>query len=320
MVSFLPPAFADQVYLKSNSPQSPILYEGKVLSMSGQEILIQLQDGRKAHFKREEVHSIQLDTPGGELKSVTVPLPVPSESYQPPLFEKMEGFPVPPPLPNALNSPPTMLDTHSSDSQSGLSQPSLRGLVPPPSASYNNLPNAQQPMTQLMFSPLLPIVSFPSAKGEVNETQFVTLSKFKGSQSKITYAGLYNFINKGTFWIRLPQPQLSKAELQFMLYGKQTIQENKILPPETFSVQALFLDENGVILEQSSVATFQENQPELIEWFQLLEGMSGLSGKMQVTWHVPHKTKNIEFRVIAAAGEGRHLVGYLSQLSLAQFP
>jgi hypothetical protein len=168
----------------------------------------------------------------------------------------------------------------------------------------------------LMYSPLLPGLSFTNEKGEVNDKHFVTLSRFKGQSTRQVYAGLYNFQNKGTFWIRLPQTQSRPADLQFVLYGKQNVSQAQAQPPEPYDLQARFLDEQGNAIASSPMASFQEGQITEVEWFHLLEGMSGLCGKKEVTWRVPEGTKTIEFRVMSAEDAPRRLVGYLGNVTL----
>jgi hypothetical protein len=176
--------------------------------------------------------------------------------------------------------------------------------------------NESKGINALMYSPIVPLLSFPNEKGEINEKLFITLSKFKGHKSQKQYAGLYNFTNKGTFWVRLPQVQQKSADLQFTLFGKQGILDKQTQLPENYAVQARFLTDGGELIEESPVASFSGNQAEMVEWLYLLEGMSGISGKSEVSWRVPEKTKTIEFRVISSGDNNRHLVGYLGQLTL----
>lgn len=155
-------------------------------------------------------------------------------------------------------------------------------------------------------------VYFPEEDGSIDDKLFVTLSKFKGKSSQRTYAGLYHFSDKGTFWIRLPKPQNKSSDLQFALYGKQNGQQEV----ERYSLKARFLDEYGNTLEDSPSVTFDKKRAEVVEWFQLLDGISGLAGKKDVSWRVPEGTKTIEFKVLSSEAEISHLVGYLGNLSL----
>lgn len=155
-------------------------------------------------------------------------------------------------------------------------------------------------------------ISLTNDKGLVNEQQFITLSRFKGQTSQQTYAGLYNFANKGTLWIKLPKSPEKAGDLQFVLYGKPDNQSS----PEKYTVRAQFLDENGTALEESPLASFDGESTEIIEWFQLLDGISGVTGKREVSWRVPEQTRTIEFRIITPDSENRHLVGYLGNLTL----
>lgn len=158
------------------------------------------------------------------------------------------------------------------------------------------------------------LLKLTNDKGEVNDKNFVTLARFKGERSQQTYAGLYNFANKGTFWVRLESPQPQVGELQFFLHGKP-LEKNGVEP---FSIKARFLDATGQLIGESPLAVFDGgNNQEVLEWFQLLGGVSGVHGKQHVSWRVPSRTQTIEFRVVSSRDENRHLVGYLGNLTLA---
>ncbi len=145
----------------------------------------------------------------------------------------------------------------------------------------------------------------------------MTLSRFKGNRTNKVYAGLYNFNDKGTFWIRLPQSTEVPADISFDVFGRR----NQGSFGESYDVQARFLDEWGNLVEDSTRESYENpsgmegNRVE--EWFYMLENISGLGNSKKVTWTAPPRTKTIEIRVITKrpkAGPTHHLVGYLGNV------
>lgn len=157
---------------------------------------------------------------------------------------------------------------------------------------------------------------FPEADGSFNDNVFAILSKFRGNDTGGLYAGLYNFEDKGTFWIQLPRIQHIGSELHFSLYGKWSTGE----PVEKFSLKARYLDSVGRQIGESPLVFFDYGQspPRLVEWFDRLEDVAGLGGARSIIWQIPARTRTVEFRAFSAQPDERehHLVGYLGNMRL----
>lgn len=155
-------------------------------------------------------------------------------------------------------------------------------------------------------------LAFPDITGQsYDERHFIPLSTFVGGQSKRVYAGMYYFQEKGTFWVRLPEIANQPKQLKFTLFGKL----NKNQPTENFRVQARFIDAYGQAIGESAEQAFElVSRPRPIEWFDQLDGTSGIGGQVEVFWLIPEDTKTIEFRVVSADTPNRHLVGYLGDI------
>ncbi|MGE0200539.1 MAG: hypothetical protein AB7P76_06190 [Candidatus Melainabacteria bacterium] len=155
----------------------------------------------------------------------------------------------------------------------------------------------------------------------------VVLSRFRGQAGKTTYAGLYNFEDKGTLWVRVPQVVAADSHLTFYLFGRNTPGEK----PEDFTIQARYLNDGGTELGRSAWFYYQppsmppvktpgdDERP--AEWFDQLPGKAGVTAGLPVSWTVPPMTRTIELRVQGAVPEvpaprRDHLVGYLSGLVL----
>ncbi len=160
---------------------------------------------------------------------------------------------------------------------------------------------------------------FPNAQNrlEYDENSFIVLSTFKGAHSHTLYAGLYKFSGKDTLWVRLPRVNANARTLRFSLYGK--FSKNK--ETETFTLKARYLDQYGNVLQESPMTSFSDirlsDSSDDTDWFEYLEGITGLVGEQQVEWTVPPQTKTIAFQVTDSSWSGRHLVGYLSNLMVS---
>ena len=162
------------------------------------------------------------------------------------------------------------------------------------------------------------LVSLITERGKVDDETFVLLSRFRGVSSQSTYAGLYNFDNKGTFWVRLPQSIPFQAQFKFALFGKQNND-----PSESFAVKARYLNDSGHLLEESPMILYNggsAGEP-FAEWFEHLDGISGLNGRHDITLDVPAGTRTIEMRAASTTNPERHLVGYIgyAQILAPQF-
>ena len=152
--------------------------------------------------------------------------------------------------------------------------------------------------------------------GAFNKDIFGVLATFKGASTGKLYAGLYNFDEKGTFWIRLPKNNSTPAnQLRFTLHGKH----HPRLQFEPFTVKAQFFNQSGSQIGESTQVQVGSNygstgQP--AEWFHLLQGVSGVTSPQPVQWKLPKGTQSVEFQVLSTKDNRRHLVGYLGNLSV----
>ncbi len=192
--------------------------------------------------------------------------------------------------------------------------PPLPDAPPTPAASTEEIPvsNTMRQVYPLPGNVQEVDLEFPNTLGSFSEDTFVALSRFKGLNSNRMYAGLYHFEDRGTFWIRLPYVQAATGELRFTLYGKKNTNQ----PVEKYEVKANFLNEQGHVLSQSKVAVFDASHVPVVEWFQHLQDISGLAGKVEVAWSVPPGTKTVELQAISLDDPSRHLLGYLGDLVL----
>jgi sRNA-binding regulator protein Hfq len=94
---------------------------------------------------------------------------------------------------------------------------------------------------------------FPDNNGKFNKDIFGVLATFKGESTGNLYAGLYNFDDKGTFWVRLPKQNAPKAsQMRFTLYGKHYPQQRL----EPFTVKAQFFNSGGTRIGESAQVRF----------------------------------------------------------------
>lgn len=204
-----------------------------------------------------------------------------------------------------------------------LNRSAIRHIDFGPQPHTNALPELDNSSTVPVLSPLrsfespyinAPSVTFPSTENDsqYNNDTFIVLSTFRVASTHHLYAGLYKFDGKGTFWVRLPRTESSQRSMRFSLFGKM----NKNKEPETYTLKARYLDQSGNALGESMLADFDNPNSES-EWFEYLEGMSGLTGKVDVQWPIPAYTKTIEFQVTNSSLNGRHLVGYISDLMVS---
>jgi hypothetical protein len=143
--------------------------------------------------------------------------------------------------------------------------------------------------------------SFPSSKPTVVVS---TLAQVKGATTQLSYAGLYQFVapysTKGSVWVRLERPTPSQGELRLVLSGRLTGVTG--MPPIGYQLQAVFMDAMGKRLGQGAPAQFSPQNPGTVpfqEAVQYLDGLSGISGQLPVSWLVPAQTKTIELRVVS---------------------
>lgn len=324
----IPSAMADQVFIKGE--KEPI--EGKILSVGNDEVLIEISEGRQLPLLRSKVERMELGN--GKKPGATPPVP------EAPIYSARPVQAAPKAVSNIAKPDPGLRPAQLETATPADINPGLRPIIvlpdtpaldtsefpplrtQPVSTSNNSKNNAA--MNHLMYSPVIPPPpsALQSGLATLQDDAFVSLSRFKGHVSQGQYMGLYNFLNKGTLWIRLPQPQPETALLRFTLYGKQHRSPEKsteltLTPgPESFGVEVRFLDDQGNALGDTPLVQYQQQQGLLVEWFHLLENMSGLCDPMEVSLSVPAGTKIIEFRVVTAPDAPRHLVGYLGQVQL----
>lgn len=308
------PVWADKVFLKGET--QPV--EGKVLSVGQDEVLIQLPEGQQLPLIRQKVERMELNNTSSKGFLHNSP-PVPDGPSSKPIKAQdpelrplsnhsLENYgqdqPVSP-LPQASPSPIIQLETESSESQF---EPQLEKL--------------SQGNQFMMLAPTVP-TKLPQFS-TLSEEMFVSLSRFKGKLSQNQYAGLYNFPQRGTFWIRFPSPVTEATPLQFTLFGKQHKANPKstevtLTPgPEAYVLEVRFLSDQGETIGKPEHVTYKPQAGQLVEWFHLLDNMSGLCDPMLLAVTLPQQTKVVEFRVINGEEGARHLVGYLGQIQLGQ--
>lgn len=334
------PAWADKVYLKGET--QPI--EGKVLSVGQDEVLIQLPEGQQLPLIRQKVERVEMgqSSPTSSPVKNPPPLPEPPPSKPPP-SKPLHSKP--------LHSKPSNSKPLESHNPASGHDPELRPLsnhtsphhsleqpitpVPPPlpiiqleAEAATAEPVLEETTSQgnqfMMLAPNLP-TQLPQFSS-LSEEMFVSLSRFKGKITQNQYAGLYNFPQRGTFWIRFPSPATEATPLQFTLFGKQHKANAKstevtLIPgPEAFILEVRFLTDQGEPIGKPEQVSYKPQAGQLVEWFHLLENMSGLCDPMILAVTLPQNTKVVEFRVINGNGsEGsRHLVGYLGQIQVGQ--
>ncbi len=300
----MPVSMADVVYLKSatGNPETEKTMEGFVVKVSDDEVIIKTTDGISMPLSRKSVSRIEfkplrIEPTNGIKTGATTSS---SSGFSKPELEPLTSEPT-------VSGNTTTTDPHYAYGEA-TSKPSTTT-----STDYTTQP-AQRPLLQHLYR-------FPESDNRYDERVFVTLSRFKGSRTNKVYAGLYNFNDKGTFWIRLPNSAESTTEVVFDVFGRR----NQGSFGESFDVQARFLDEWGNLVADSSRESYtnpsgmEGNRVE--EWFYLLENISGLGGSKKVTWNVPPRTKTIEIRVLSSEnntagnpGVTHHLVGYLGNV------
>jgi hypothetical protein len=307
-------AWADKVFLKGEA--KPI--EGKVLSVGQDEVLIQLPEGQQLPLIRQKVERVELNQPS--------PSPKSSVQNAPPLPES------PHPSAASIQDPELRPLSNQSLETHGLEeQPVTPALLPPQplpilqleaESTEPQLEEVSQGTQLIMLAPSIP-TKLPQFS-TLTEEMFVSLSKFKGKVTQNQYAGLYNFPQRGTFWIRFPSPATEATPLQFTLFGKQHKANPKstevtLTPgPEAYVLEVRFLSDQGETIGKPEQVTYKPQAGQLVEWFHLLENMSGLCDPMVLAVTLPQKTKLVEFRVINGEEGARHLVGYLGQIQLGQ--
>lgn len=271
---------ADTVVLKPTGSEPERQLQGSVLSVTDREVILKTPEGIRLPLSRSSVSWIYLGD--GTEGFTRAGEPDTSASNPPvPATAMQPVVPITTPI-SAPNTPVRPA-------------PSLEKL-------YHNLDHHS--------------LHFPGENGGIDEKRFITLSRFTGHRSGSLYAGLYNFTDKGTFWIHLPDLLTRPGTLRFTLYGKK----NEAQPTERFSAKARFIDATGRVIGESPLAFFSDTDSPPVEWFRHLEGISGLGGAALVEWQVPAQTRSIEIRATSESNPDRHLVGYLGNLSLGPTP
>ena len=114
-------------------------------------------------------------------------------------------------------------------------------------------------------------------------------------------------------------PVAQPADMRFALFGKQNSGGNDSMEP--YSVTVRFIDENGMVLGASPVVSYAvktTSSGAFLEWFDHLEGISGIGGRIDANIVVPPGAKTIEFRAVSDTGNTeRHLVGYIGYVNLS---
>jgi len=284
------PAFSDVVILKPQRDGNPRTLQGEVLSVDQREVLLRIEDG----------------TPDG------LNVPLSRDSVLEIIFSRHRIEMTPEAERQVLSRPifssPGMLDSD------------MYG-APVPPAPTGPAHTAPSPVTEPRT-----VLSLATPQGVVDDQTFILLSRFRGLVSQATYAGLYNFDNKGTFWVRLPVPVAGGGELRFTLFGKQnagnggdSISNFGGGNQERYAVKARFIDENGRLIEESPLIMYEGHDhtnggDPFSEWFEHLDGIAGLSGRHSAALDIPPGAKTIEFRAASGSNAERHLVGYIGDV------
>jgi hypothetical protein len=152
---------------------------------------------------------------------------------------------------------------------------------------------------------------------------FTWLVKFKGKTTKTNYVGLYKFPDRGSCWLKLPQPLARPSQLSFEVLGKWNPRQQSVgermggerVGPESFAYSARFLAANGVLLGEAPIGRYVPTSPQLKEWFEYLDNMAGVASPQTVTWTIPARTQTIEWFVPMASSQGpNQLMGYMTHM------
>lgn len=159
--------------------------------------------------------------------------------------------------------------------------------------------------------------AFPSQNSSYDPAVFRFSTMVTGETSQSIYAGLFNYPNRDTFRMELPQPQQGRGQLKFNLYGVFKTQSY----PESYLSRVVFLDPHGRIVATSPVLHYggdgEKNsvQPQFFEWLRDQNGQLGLSEKRPVDLIVPAGTKTIAFQTSTPQSSSVHLVGFISNIT-----
>lgn len=155
----------------------------------------------------------------------------------------------------------------------------------------NKMPSTVVKIDKRKTSPLIDVITY------VN-----------GSKSNDIYAGIYSNSPEAENLTIYIKPKHSKS-LSFNLHA----QKNGNFAPLYTAASAIFIDKSGKVI--SSTKPIVVDDKNLVEWFQNLENVAGVTSGKKVDINIPEATYAIKITGIRP-GSRNNLVGYVSNIQL----